>query len=127
MRRWSFPSAGAAMALAVVPAISSQALAQSTRGPGLTVVAPYTGYGSMMGYGYGAQSVGWMMVHGIFWLILLAFAILLVLRVGKPARREGPTGRSPGLDVLEERYARGEIDRTEYLQKKHDLLGHGGA
>ena len=78
MRRWSFLSAGAAMALAVVPAISSQALAQSTRGPGLTVVAPYPGYGSMMGYGYGAQSVGWMMVHGIFWLILLAFAILML-------------------------------------------------
>jgi len=127
MPRWSFLSTGAATALAVVPAISSQALAQSPRGPGLTVVAPYTGYGSMMGYGYGAQSVGWMMVHGIFWLILLVFAILLVLRVGNPAGREGSAGRSPGLDVLEERYARGEIDRTEYLQKKHDLLGHGGA
>jgi putative membrane protein len=81
----------------------------------------------MMGYGYGAQSVGWMMVHGVFWLILLAFAILLVLRVGKPAGREGSMGRSAGLHVLEERYARGEIDRTEFLQKKQDLFGHGGA
>jgi CRP/FNR family transcriptional regulator, dissimilatory nitrate respiration regulator len=26
--------------------------------------------------------------------------------------------RSSGLDVLEERYARGEINRDEYLQKK---------
>jgi putative membrane protein len=68
-----------------------------------------------------------MMVHGVFWLILLAFAILLVVRVGKPAGRGEPAGRSSGLDILHERYARGEIDRTEYLQKKHDLHGHDGA
>jgi putative membrane protein len=31
--------------------------------------------------------------------------------------------RSAGLDVLEERYARGEINRDEYLQKKKDIGG----
>ena len=31
--------------------------------------------------------------------------------------------RSAGLDVLEQRYARGEINRDEYLQKKQDLVG----
>ena len=31
--------------------------------------------------------------------------------------------RSPALDLLEERYARGEINREEYLQKKGDILG----
>ena len=34
-----------------------------------------------------------------------------------------PPGRSPGIDVLEERYARGEINRDEYLQKKRDITG----
>ena len=29
--------------------------------------------------------------------------------------------RSPALEVLEERYARGEINREEYLQKKRDI------
>ena len=33
----------------------------------------------------------------------------------------GGGGRSPGLDALEERYAKGEIGREEHLQKKRDL------
>ena len=36
---------------------------------------------------------------------------------------------STGLEVLAARYARGEIDRTEYLQKRDDILASyaGGA
>ncbi len=30
-------------------------------------------------------------------------------------------GRSRGLAILERRYARGEIERDEYLQKRQDL------
>jgi putative membrane protein len=34
------------------------------------------------------------------------------------------TGRRPaGLDLLDQRYARGEINRDEYLQKRGDVLG----
>jgi uncharacterized membrane protein len=29
----------------------------------------------------------------------------------------------PGLDVLAERYTRGEINRDEFLQKKRDMFG----
>jgi putative membrane protein len=32
-------------------------------------------------------------------------------------------GRSRGLELLDERYARGEINRDEYLQKRGDILG----
>jgi len=28
-----------------------------------------------------------------------------------------------GLAILEERYVRGEIDREEFMLKKHDLMG----
>jgi putative membrane protein len=35
----------------------------------------------------------------------------------------GNQRRSTSLEVLEERYARGEINREEYLQKKRDILG----
>lgn len=36
--------------------------------------------------------------------------------------RNGPGGRS-AVDVLDERYARGEIDREEYLRRRKDLQG----
>jgi uncharacterized membrane protein len=35
----------------------------------------------------------------------------------------GPTRHSTGLEILSRRYARGEIDRDEYLQKRGDILG----
>ena len=59
--------------------------------------------------------------HGLFsllFLILVAWAVVVLVRhlsVGKGG------ARSPGLDALDERYAKGEIQREEYLQKKRDL------
>ncbi len=35
----------------------------------------------------------------------------------------GMERRPPGLDILAERYARGEINRDEYLEKKRDITG----
>ena len=73
-----------------------------------------------MMYGYGAW--GWMaVVNGVFWLALLALAVALVWRpAGGPHRTQAP--RASGLDILQERYARGEIQREEYLQKRKDIL-----
>ncbi|MGE0563607.1 MAG: SHOCT domain-containing protein [Pseudolabrys sp.] len=77
-------------------------------------------YGMMMGgYGYG-------IMHMVFWVIVLVAVIVgivwLVRSMGGSSASTGITRRSPGLDVLEERYARGDINRDEYLQKKRDLL-----
>jgi uncharacterized membrane protein len=36
-------------------------------------------------------------------------------------RRPVAAARPNGLDLLEHRYARGEVNREEYLQKKGDL------
>ncbi len=64
----------------------------------------------------------------IFWLLILGlivFAVAWFVRSapGMSTQPPGAPRRSPGLDVLEERYARGEINRDEYLQKKQDLGG----
>ena len=66
----------------------------------------------------------WFLAHGLPSLasLLVIIAIVVVL-----ARVLG--GHRPHLHntsaraILEERYAKGEIDRDEYLQKKQDLGG----
>jgi putative membrane protein len=63
-------------------------------------------------------SCGWVLFHGIFWLVVLALlgrVIVLLMR----QKSQHP----PDFDVLKERYARGEINRDEYLEKKPDILG----
>jgi putative membrane protein len=81
-------------------------------------------WGPMMGYGYG----GWMMVvGGLFWIAVLALVIYLGFRLAGQTGRGQSDARSSGLGVLDERYARGEIEREEFLQKRQDLLGTGGA
>lgn len=82
------------------------------------------------GYGYGPQ---WGMMGGyggfgmIIWLIVLiaivALVVWLVRSQGSSGMHHLPPRRSSGIDVLEERYARGDINRDEYLQKKKDIGG----
>jgi putative membrane protein len=56
----------------------------------------------------------------LFWWILLGVAFALLVRYAtRPGKNEGKP-KSP-LEILDERYARGEIGREEYEQKKHDL------
>ena len=40
---------------------------------------------------------------------------------GDRVGRQASTGSPGGLDLLEQRYTRGEVNREEYLQKKGDL------
>ena len=83
-------------------------------------------------YGYGPEwgmMGGWGYGHGpffmIFWFIIfiaIVAGIVWLVRARVPAGPHHMMGRrSAGLDVLEERYARGEIGRDEYLQKKKDI------
>jgi putative membrane protein len=79
----------------------------------------------------------WLFGHGvgsIFSIIIMVWVISLIFH---PWRRWGyyhphywrrgwdapPSSSSSGLGILEERYAKGEIQREEYLQKKKDLDG----
>ena len=86
------------------------------------------GYGSHWGMMDGWGGYGWGgPFHVIFWLVALILIVALVAWMFRSGSRGGVSGRlerrSPGLDVLEERYARGEINRDEYLQKKRDIAG----
>ena len=72
------------------------------------------GYGWSWGFG--------MLVHmALYWGVLILLFLLLVKWVfGRrdPARRQGD---KTALDILKERYARGEIGKEEFDQKRRDL------
>jgi putative membrane protein len=62
---------------------------------------------------------GWMMGgFMIFWLLILA---LIIAGLVWFLRSKSLGRRSPAIETLEQRYARGEINREEYLQKKQDI------
>lgn len=87
---------------------------------------PGSGYGMMGGgFGYGPGIIG--MIFWIVLLIALVIAIVWLVRslAGGGHHHAPPPGprRSAGLDILEERYAKGEINREEYLEKKKDIGG----
>ncbi len=74
----------------------------------------------MMGSGFGG---GTMLFGVIFWILILVGIVLLVKwlveqsKVGVTA----PAGET-ALDILKKRYARGEIDKKEFEEKKKDLI-----
>ena len=67
--------------------------------------------------------------HGLLSLLFIVFIVWLIFGhrryyyYGHPAWWGHARSRSEALDILEGRYARGEIQRDEYLQKKQDLGG----
>jgi putative membrane protein len=77
------------------------------------------GSGMMYGYHYG---MGWMLVSLIFWILLVAGAVLLVLWiVGKSGRGTRARVEESALDILKKRYARGEITKEQYEEMKKDI------
>jgi putative membrane protein len=76
------------------------------------------------GSGWGMGGSGFMGLGFLFWLLILAAiiaAVVWVVRSQQGNRTRLLERRSDSLQILEERYARGEIERDEYLQKKRDL------
>ena len=72
-----------------------------------------------MGWGWGWGMLG--AVHMVLWwvLIILGIAVLAKWLFGGASGGERTGGRA--LEVLKERYARGEIGKDEFEQKKRDL------
>ena len=64
-------------------------------------------------------------ISWIIGLILVAALVAWFIRTNSAAkaRNDGTELRRVALDVLEDRYARGEINREEFLQKKQDIGG----
>jgi len=75
----------------------------------------------MYGYGSGAW---WMMLMPLLWIALIAILVWAVVRLIQPhgggraeARRETP------VEILDRRYAQGDIDDTTYTTTRARLTG----
>jgi putative membrane protein len=104
--------------LLIYPAYNGEAFAQQ---------GGYGGY--HMGSGMmGEWGMGWF--GGIFMIIFWVFIIVGVVFLIKWLVHSPKAHSSPGLtdnsasalDILKERYARGEIKKQEFEEKKKDLL-----
>ena len=57
----------------------------------------------------------------LFWGLIIA-GIVMIVRASTNSRVP-PARRVRSIDVLAERYARGEIDRDEFMRKSSDIAG----
>ena len=80
------------------------------------------GYG-MMGWGYG---MGWFgpIVMIIFWVAVIVGIVLLIrwLILSTRTTMHGTSSDDSSLEILKRRYARGEINKEEFEEKRRDLL-----
>lgn len=77
----------------------------------------------MMGLGMGFGLVG-LILMALFWIGLVAGAVFLVRALFPTVNQQTPDERRSGANarqILDERYARGEMDRSEYEAMKEDL------
>lgn len=77
-------------------------------------------WGNMGSYGWGWMGFGMIGVL-LFWILVILGIVILVKWLAGGAASPGRPPEKTALDILKERYARGEINREEFEQKKRDL------
>lgn len=82
------------------------------------------GWPNMMGGYYGGM--GWIVIilGFIFFIAIIVGIILLIVWLAKRATHSvsEPKTNTKALDVLKERYAKGELTKEQYEDIKKDLL-----
>ncbi len=77
------------------------------------------------GMGWGFGRLGWFAI-ALSWLVPILVGVAaveyLLVSGGRRVERTGPPAPNGALKILEERYARGEINREELEEKRADLI-----
>ncbi len=73
-----------------------------------------------MGWGWGGGLLG--AVHMLLWWVLIVLGIVVLVRWLMGGSRSESAGRGDrALEIVRERYARGEISKEEFDERKRDL------
>ena len=90
--------------------------------PGLLWGGQYRGWGVMMGPGM-MGGYGTMFLMPILWIAIIGLIVWAVATAARHGESSGSdsTATPSALEVLKKRYARGEINKEEYEEKKRDL------
>lgn len=76
---------------------------------------------------YGPWDGGWgfgMMIMSLLFLALIVVGVVLIVRSFPHGEQAAPrSDGSRALDILDERFARGEIDQQEYEERRRTLTG----
>ncbi len=76
----------------------------------------------MMGYGYG---MGWFggIIMIAFWIAVIVGIVLLIrwLIISTRTASHGTSSGDSALEILKKRYARGEINKQEFEEKRKDV------
>jgi putative membrane protein len=77
------------------------------------------GHDMMYGSHFG---MGWMLFNLVFWVFIIACSVLLVMwLVEKSGKRKRGQGDDSALEIVNKRYARGEITKEQYDDMKKDI------
>ena len=87
---------------------------------GFAIISSLFGSGMMGGGMMGGMGFGWLfMLLPIIFIIVLIYALLYRER---PSNNQTPYyGNETPMQVLQRRYASGEISRSDYLRMKEDI------
>lgn len=72
-----------------------------------------------MSWMWGAWGLGMMVMMLVFWGAVITGVVLIIRWLGDQRGERARSDRA--LDILRERYARGEIDKDEFEAKQRDL------
>jgi len=64
---------------------------------------------------------GMGIIMPLFWLAILAFVTIIAVRTLKHGNDTSTNAKTDPLDIVRERYAKGEITKEQFEQLKKDL------